>query len=144
MDLIRQSIMDIIERSKPRSLGSIFRANKMLKSAIEEYSKSFNCRSFSESLYNYYHETTPKLCKCGNVAIFKNFVLGYGTYCNHDCTHKYADQAISQRKFWENNSEKLEEMLRKRDKTNIALYGDKCAAKNPAIGKKISDALRTK
>ena len=39
-----------------------------------------------EELYLIFHNTTAPRCKCGNKVIFKNFNMGYNTFCSVQCS----------------------------------------------------------
>jgi len=82
--------------------------------------------SFKEQVYNWYNNTKPKLCYCGNITKFKNSTLGYYEYCSFECMNK---------------SDKVKN---KRVETNISKFGTKTPAENQGIKQKIINTNNNK
>lgn len=82
--------------------------------------------SFKEQVYNWYKNTLPKKCYCGNNTKFKNSTIGYYDYCSKECM---------------NNSNYVKE---KRKRTNIKKFGTKTPSENIEIKNKIIETNNEK
>lgn len=142
MDRTRKAIEILLENNEPRQYASLLKTNAHLRLSIEEYGTQIGCQTLMESLFCYLNKTKPKLCDCGNPALFNNVSKGYRLTCGINCQARYKKQGKKMSKFWKENPDKYENMIENRNETNLERYGNVVAAKNIDVGKKIAAALR--
>jgi len=102
---------------------------------------------FSQILYHYINNDMDLLlgrCKiCGNLCSFKNFFIGYNTYCSNKCSKNdvIIKQKIKQTKLDRYGSETYNN-INKMQETCIERYGCKNPFQNNDVKKKISDVCK--
>lgn len=93
-------------------------------------------QSVAETLWCILNEAERPLCKCKqNYRLFNTFNLGYKQYCGARCPEKATDHSEKIKKVWK-DTDKLAQMIRKKEATCLEKYGATNAATTDAIREK--------
>ena len=133
---LKHQLLSLIQNKNSKGYARLVSTRPILLEYVLSQKDLLQTHSIAETLWCIVNDQSPPLCKCGGTRIFNTFVLGYRLYCKKTCTAKRQSQSEKISTFWKENPDKLENMIRKRDQTNLEKYGYTNAAKSIEVQEK--------
>lgn len=126
MTELKNKLLELFEGKNSKSYPRLLGSKKDLLEKVNELTLAYKTESINETLWCIMNQQIPNICGCGNKAKFASFTLGYRDFCggkNGKCWASKKHQSHKLSKFWKNNPEVKEQMLKHLENSVLEKYG---------------------